>query len=147
MKKEIKNLFVFIIGVLLLSSCLTKSESGKIDSSIIDAKNPAEFKFQENEYDFGAIAEGEIISHTFEFENSGKSPLIIEQVKAGCGCTTPKGWPKEPISPGEKGKIEVEFNSKGKRGKQKKIISIVANTKPSTRTELFLIGEVIAADE
>ena len=53
------------------------------------------------------------------FENTGKTPLIIHSVKAACGCTVLKGWPKHPIMPGESGEIPIEFNPKSP-GSQRK---------------------------
>ena len=77
----------------------------------------------------------------FTFENTGKTPLIIHSVKAACGCTVLKGWPKEPILPGESGEIPIEFTPKSP-GSQRKYISIIANTRPATN-RLFLKGEVV----
>ncbi|MEJ7661957.1 MAG: DUF1573 domain-containing protein [Hymenobacter sp.] len=53
--------------------------------------------------------------HTFKFTNTGKSPLLIADATASCGCTTPS-WTKEPIAPGATGEMEVLFDSRGKRG-------------------------------
>ena len=70
------------------------------------------------------------MTHMFEFTNSGDEPLIIDNCKGSCGCTVPK-CPKEPIQPGEKGQIEVKFNSKGKKNQQTKKVTINANTDPA----------------
>ena len=55
---------------------------------------------------------GSKVEHTFRFTNNGNTPLLINSVKAGCGCTVLKGWPKTPIKPGEKGEIPVVLNTK-----------------------------------
>lgn len=86
--------------------------------------------FVEAEHDFGDIKPGQVVKHTFEFTNTGKSPLLIETATASCGCTTPN-WTKEPIAPGAKGTIEVQFDSQGKSGIQNKQIAVRANTTPS----------------
>ena len=75
--------------------------------------------FNEYEFDFGTLTQGDAVTHMFEFTNSGDEPLIIDNCKGSCGCTVPK-CPKEPIQPGEKGQIEVKFNSKGKKNQQTK---------------------------
>jgi hypothetical protein len=85
--------------------------------------------FTETEFDFGTIKDGDVINHTFKFTNSGKTPLIIQNATAPCGCTVPQ-WPKEPIAPGASGEINVQFNSRGKSGQQNKVVTIVANTEP-----------------
>jgi hypothetical protein len=86
--------------------------------------------FAVSEHDFGDIKPGSVVKHTFEFTNTGKSPLLIENATASCGCTTPN-WTKEPIAPGGKGTIDVQFDSHGKMGIQNKEIAIQANTQPS----------------
>ena len=86
--------------------------------------------FSEYEFDFGTLAQGDAVTHLFEFTNSGDEPLIIDNCKGSCGCTVPK-CPKNPIQPGEKGQIEVKFNSKGKKNQQTKKVTINANTDPA----------------
>lgn len=105
-----------------------------------EVKAPA-FSFPENNYDFGSIKTGDQVSHTFEFTNTGNADLIITQVKASCGCTTPS-YSKDPVKPGDKGKIEVTFNSTGMAGQIVKDITILANTTPTTKV-LTISGEVI----
>jgi hypothetical protein len=85
--------------------------------------------FEENHWDFGTIDEGDVVTHNFIFTNTGTEPLILDRCKGSCGCTVPK-CPKEPIAPGETGSIEVKFNSKNKKNKQTKTITINANTVP-----------------
>ncbi len=86
--------------------------------------------FANYEHDFGTLAQGESVTHMFEFTNSGNEPLIIDNCKGSCGCTVPK-CPKEPIQPGETGQIEVKFNSKGKKNQQTKKVTINGNTDPA----------------
>lgn len=105
----------------------------------------AAFAFSEDTYDFGTIREGEIVTHTFKFTNSGKVPLVIEDARASCGCTVPE-WPKEPIPPGASNEIKVEFNSSNKAGNVNKSVSITANTKPAVTT-VFIKGEVKAVSK
>ncbi len=86
-------------------------------------------QFMEEEYNFGTINQGEVVSHTFKFKNTGSEPLIITDAKASCGCTVPKK-PNEPVAPGETGELVVEFNSAGKSGAQTKQVTVTANTNP-----------------
>lgn len=85
--------------------------------------------FEETEWDFGKITDGDKVQHVFKFTNTGDEPLTISNAKGSCGCTVPK-WPKEPIAPGATGEINVEFNSKKKPGMQTKRVTITANTEP-----------------
>ncbi|GAB3827155.1 DUF1573 domain-containing protein [Hymenobacter jeollabukensis] len=97
--------------------------------------------FAESEFDFGSIQQGEVVKHTFEFTNTGKTPLLIDNAQASCGCTVPQ-WPKEPVAPGAKGKIDVQFDSHGKAGVQNKTVTVTANTQPST-TVVTIKGTVL----
>lgn len=78
-------------------------------------------------HDFGQVTEGTVVSHTFEFTNKGKEPLILTAVQPTCGCTVPNDWPKDPIMPGGRGKISVSFNSTGRVGNNTKVIRVVSN--------------------
>ena len=91
------------------------------------------FKFEEEDYDFGTIQEGDVVEHTFKFTNNGDAPLIIQSAKGSCGCTVPT-WPKEPIPVGGTGEITAQFNSKGKPNIQNKTVTITANTWPKQST-------------
>ena len=109
------------------------SESQKLDTNAIETdqnsnKEPA-ISFNNKIWGFGTITDGEVVEHTFRFTNSGTKDLVISSASASCGCTIPE-WPKEPIAPGEKGEIKVEFNSNGKKDMVTKDITILANTNP-----------------
>ena len=101
-----------------------------------------EFEFTEEVVDFGDISQGESVKKRFEFKNVGNSDLIISNASGSCGCTVPS-WPRQPIRPGQKGVIDVEFNSEGKSGRQHKTVTLIANTVPNKKT-LALKGNVIA---
>ncbi|MBK8684916.1 MAG: DUF1573 domain-containing protein [Bacteroidetes bacterium] len=83
---------------------------------------------------------GEIVSHDFEFTNTGSKDLLIASAKASCGCTVPQ-FPKAPIHPGEKSSIQVSFNSTGKRGYNEKSVVIQSNAEPAEQ-EIYIQAEV-----
>ena len=85
------------------------------------------FKFLTETINYGKISLGSNGTRVFEFTNTGKSPLIITRVQASCGCTVPKK-PDQPIMPGEKGKIEVSYDTK-RIGGFSKAITIFSNAK------------------
>ncbi len=80
----------------------------------------------EAQFDFGKIKKGDQKEHTYEITNMGKNPLIISQVKPGCGCTVPD-YTKEPILPGQKGKITLKFDSSNFDGLVNKQAEVYAN--------------------
>lgn len=65
----------------------------------------------------------------FTFQNTGKAPLIFQNVKTSCGCLVPD-WPKEPIAPGECGVIRLVFYGKGREGPGSKSITMTTNCEP-----------------
>lgn len=109
----------------------------------VDPATAPVLTFEQSEFNFGQANEGDLVKHVFTFTNTGKSPLIIANATASCGCTVPD-WPKEPIAPGQKSQINVEFNTKGKPGIQNKTVTITANTVPAITT-LKISGTVKGA--
>lgn len=80
----------------------------------------------ESNFDFGNIKKGSKVEHVYEVTNTGKNPLIISEVKPGCGCTAPD-FTKEPIMPGKKGKITLHFDSSNFDGNVQKYADVFAN--------------------
>ena len=86
------------------------------------------FNFEEEKHDFGNIKEGFQAKHAFKFTNTGDVPILITNVRASCGCTTPS-WPRTPILPGQSGEISALYNSKNRPGAFHKSITIASNAK------------------
>lgn len=107
-------------------------------ASVSDA-NKSEFKFNDESHDFGTIVEATPASYEFNFTNIGKEPLILTNVIASCGCTTPK-WSKEPILPGKTGNILVSYDT-NRVGPFSKSVTISSNSKTPSKT-LFIKGIV-----
>lgn len=112
-------------------------------ASDTEAPNPDApvMTFAETQFDFGDIKPDEVVKHTFSFTNTGKTPLLIADATASCGCTTPN-WTKEPIAPGAKGTLDVQFDSKGKQGLISKQVNVRANTQPATTT-IIIKGNIL----
>jgi hypothetical protein len=109
--------------------------------SILQAQELGKFKFEEETFDFGNIKEENgPITHKFVFTNEGNSPIIIQGVRASCGCTTP-AWSKEPIPPGEKGFVTAKYNPKNRPGSFRKSLSITSNADPSVKV-IYIKGMV-----
>jgi hypothetical protein len=129
---------------LAFTACTQKSKTDEKVAENLEATVPSadapKFKFEKAIYDFGVIKQGESVKYNFKFVNEGKTPLIITNATATCGCTIPDS-PTEPIKPGESGEIKVVFNSAGKEGMQDKIITITSNASPEAE-KLHLVGEV-----
>ncbi|MCX6255968.1 MAG: DUF1573 domain-containing protein [Bacteroidia bacterium] len=93
------------------------------------------------EHDFGTFKE-EAGKQTFDFlvTNTGTEPLVIQNIVASCGCTTPE-WTKQPIPAGAKGKITAIYDPTGRPGPFNKTLSVYSNTKPEV-VVLVIKGEV-----
>lgn len=95
--------------------------------AIVSVAQKPVIEFNELRHDFGTIAEdGGKVTHTFEFTNTGAVPLVISNVKASCGCTTPN-WTKEPVEPGQKGTVTATYNPMGRPGGFTKTINVTSN--------------------
>ena len=87
-----------------------------------------EFKFKEETHDYGEVPEGPLAEYDFEFKNTGKKPIVIQEAHGSCGCTVPS-WPHEPILPKEKGVIHVAYTTNGRPGPIMKDVTINSNAK------------------
>ena len=103
----------------MTDATLTTEATASTEAAVMD--------FEKIEHDFGAITQGENVSHIFKFKNTGKSDLLITDAKGSCGCTVPE-FPRTPIKPGESGEMKVTFSSAGRNGMQSKTVDITTNT-------------------
>jgi hypothetical protein len=142
-----KKIFIIALAVVTFSACQQKSKlDEKVAAVASSTSNPLaaadapKVKFEKEIYDFGVIEQGEKVQFDFKFKNEGKTPLIITDATATCGCTVPE-YPKQPVKPGEEGTIKVVFDSAGKEGMQDKQVTIFSNANPEA-DKLHLVGEV-----
>ena len=163
--------FVLLTAIALLSSCSNKKlennikslekrvaelerkvgpsttvpavESSSASTQAQTGLMPA-ITFQQTDFDFGTVNEGDIVEHVFLFKNTGQGPLIIQNATATCGCTVPQ-WPRDPIPVGGDGEIKVKFDSKNRQNLQTKYVTITANTKPE-QVRLKISGRVLPKD-
>ena len=132
---------LFSVALLSLSIGLISQLFAQNQKSEPAKKDGPEITFKEDLHDFGKIQEGVVAEYTFTFTNSGNQPLVIEDVRPSCGCTSPS-WSKEPVAPGQTGMIRVAYNSNGRPGSFYKSVSITSNVPNETKV-LYIKGEVI----
>jgi len=120
-----RNLFLTLVGVLAIS--VAASAQGKLE-------------FGKMVHDFGKLNEGPIATYTFEVKNTGNAPVILSNVQASCGCTTPE-WKKEPVMPGAKTTIKVGYSTQGRPGAFNKTITVMSNAE-NAREVLTIKGTV-----
>ena len=123
---------VFIFALMMTLSCNNKNDKIK-NTEIAETGGFPIIKFDTTYHNFGTLIQGEQVAFTFNFKNTGTSNLIIKDAYSTCGCTVPD-YSKEPIIPGKEGKIEIIFNSEGKRGLQYKTVTLKLNTERKKKT-------------
>ncbi len=146
MKTSIGQYISILLLIIVLAACTAKTNpdvpENAINTDVVN--NPTtgsasgnskdhvpKYEFVTEEHDFGTITQGESVTFAFQFNNSGNGDLVIRSANGSCGCTVPE-FPKDPVKPGEKGIINVTFNSEGKEGMQDKTVTLIANTIPNT---------------
>ncbi len=151
--RQLATILTIAILSLIALSCKNTPKTGgeyNIDNPIsannVDSEQKVSdglpiMKFEEMEYNFGTLIQGEKVSHKFKFTNTGEGNLVISSVKPSCGCTSPK-WSREPVKPGEQGYVELTFDSSNKNGIQNKNARIYANTEPN-EIVLFIRCDVV----
>lgn len=142
MKTNFKILSITALALISLQSC-EKKKNQPADQLVVSNDIPqvdpnaalvtetkshpiTNLVLSEDTFDFGTIKKGEVKHHTYEVTNTGKNPLIISEVKPGCGCTIPD-FTKDPILPGQKGQITLKFESEGFDGAVHKTAQVFAN--------------------
>jgi hypothetical protein len=135
--------FFAMIGAAFISITAFAQEKAD-EKNAAPNPNAPKIEFKEESYDFKEVPEGPQVTHEFKFTNTGKEPLILSNVRASCGCTTPS-WPKEPILPGKEGTIVVTYNTQGRPGPFTKSITITSNSDTPNKV-IIIKGEVIKED-
>ena len=136
---------VMLSCVFVVLGCSSKN-NGEITGNIVyipvtaDEKNKKtrmpRIEFERTSHDFGKLIQGEKVSYTFKFKNTGKATLVISGVVPSCSCTVAQ-FTKTPIPPNEEGTITVNFNTETKKGIVKNSVIVQANTYPSeTKLEM-----------
>lgn len=102
-------------------------------------------KWENPEFDFGELQSGQAVIHRFEFQNTGRHPLFITNVKASCGCVATE-WSRQPVKPGAKGFVTMKLDTSGRSGSILKTLTLTANTRVSLFHVLVLKGYILPTD-
>ena len=132
------QIVVFAFVVMFLA-CSNKN-SDEINSNIVNIPVTAEGKdekarmpkleFERTHHDFGKLMQGEKVSYTYKFKNTGNAALVISAVLSGCDCTVAQ-FTRTPIAPGESGTIGINLNTETKKGLVHNAVTVQANTYPA----------------
>jgi len=133
MKKIFLSLFIF-------SCTLTLFAQQPVQPAVADTVAKAKIVFEYLNHNYGQIAYGSDGTCTFKFKNEGAVPLILSNVRASCGCTTPS-WTKDPVAPGQSGEIKVTYDTH-RRGAFSKSVTVTSNAVETPSVVLRISGEV-----
>ncbi|BAP33530.1 uncharacterized protein CHSO_4493 [Chryseobacterium sp. StRB126] len=114
------------LGTPVTADSAATSVTGEAPAAPVSNEPSTSIALSESNFDFGKIKKGDKVEHVYEVTNTGKNPLVISEVKPGCGCTAPD-FTKEPIMPGKKGKITLHFDSSSFDGNVQKYADVFAN--------------------
>jgi hypothetical protein len=135
MKRTLVLLFVVVCGISLYAQ-------QPVQPVVVDSTAKAKIIFESLNHNFGPIVYGGDGTCVFKFKNEGTIPLILTNVQASCGCTTPS-WTRDPVAPGVTGEIKVAYDTK-RMGTFSKSITVTSNAETPT-VILRIAGEVKAA--
>lgn len=144
---------ILVLALFLLSSCDEKKNEGLLSTDLVTSPQSATqssdkkpvISFEKKEHDFGTLLQGEVVTYSFHFTNTGDVPLLISSVNSSCGCTV-GDYPHDPIAPGKGGAIKVTYDSKGHHGFQSRSLTVMSNAIPS-KTVLRIKGKVQTPDQ
>jgi hypothetical protein len=111
----------------------------------ISAHAQGVMKFETDNHDFGNVPEGTMATYEFKFKNTGNQPVIIANVQASCGCTTPD-WTKTPVLPGKVGIIKAMYSSAGRPGVFNKTVTVTSNAAEPSKV-LSIKGSVLTKEQ
>ena len=133
--KNMKNAFSLLLAFVMFAGAAFAQQKEAMKqaaantpatSTVVAAKaSGAKMKFETEAIDYGKILQGADPLRKFYFTNTGSAPLIIKAAKGSCGCTVPT-YPREPIMPGERGVIEVRYDTQ-RVGAFTKTVTITTN--------------------
>ena len=151
--KYINYISLVVLSVIIFS-CGDNTDQDQINANTVEnnysalenyesIKGGASITFNETEFEFPSMEQGEDVMHSFYFVNSGDAPLVLTEVKGSCGCTGVE-YPKQPILPGEKGKIDAEVSTASKSvGRTFKVRVYVSSNAIENKVTLALKGTPI----
>ena len=77
---------VLVVSFGLVCQIATAQETSVVPTTALAGRPVAEVKAAD--YEFGTVWQDDKVTHTFTLVNAGTAPLVIQRVRAACGCTT-----------------------------------------------------------
>ena len=137
-----KKLFIACLVAIMTIGAANAQEQKKETN---ENEHGPKIVFAEREHNYGTIQKGGDGNCVFTFTNTGDEPLILSNVRASCGCTTPK-WTQKPVMPGKTGEIGVRYNTNNVGGFTK-TVTITSNAVNEARVVVKIKGNVVQPDK
>lgn len=99
-----------IAGIINAQTTDTKMAVGSTEQPAVAHDISQVLQFNEENHDFGQIPNGKPVEFEVVIKNIGKDSVKLNDVKVGCGCTTPKYDQGKSYGPGEVFKVILGFN-------------------------------------
>jgi len=128
--------FIILISIIVIIGIFLIFYNIQNKSSL-----PPTISISEEEWDFGKIKEDERPVHIFTINNTGREELIINRVRASCGCTATM-LSSDNIPPGKSAELKVTFNPTGYNGLVKKDIYLESNDPQLPKAKITIIADV-----
>jgi hypothetical protein len=137
MQKKLVLSVIFLFMMVVAPAWANESDKPTATAS---TSTPA-VVVKEPQFQFEPVMEGTVVEHDFILENIGATPLMIQNIKTGCGCTTADY--DKMIAPGESGKITIKANTRGYGGQMfSRDIQVTTNDPAHPQIHLGLSGPV-----
>ena len=96
----------------VLMACMVQAQPA---AQTVQTQTPVDptaklLEFNNAEYNFVKIVVGKPVTYEVEITNISKDTITLENVRAGCGCTTPDFIPNQKFGPGQTVKVNIGFN-------------------------------------
>ena len=118
----------------------------QIFSAPVHAQDWARKMFKVHEHDFGTVARGSEQKFRFEITNLYKEDVVIDSVRASCGCTIPS-IEKQTIKSLESGAILATYNTKSFVGSRGATVTVTISKPFFAEVQLqidgFIRGDVV----
>ena len=134
--------YIMVVALLVIggAQCLQAQEVVS-QTNFVEQQESASIKFDTQNWNFGDVEEsGGNVTHIFTFTNISQRPVVVLDVSASCGCTSPS-FSRKPVMPGAKGEISVVFDPINRPGKFSKGVSVRLSS--NERVSLNIEGNVI----
>lgn len=120
----------FAVFVLMMTAAQVYGQENKA------ASGQPKLILAADSFDFGKVAEGTKISHTFKLKNEGAGELVIKNVSPACGCTA-SDFTRQ-IAPGGEGEVQLTVNTVGMSGKTERYADVISNDPQAPFQKLWL---------